>query len=506
MADLQPLFCGIDAGTSQVRALVFTADGTVVASAAQPTPIQALGRDRAELDAEALWRVTVDVLRRATAALPDASAVRSIAVASIGEAGVLLGDNGRPLAPIIAWYDTRTQGELEWLLSSVGFEKLHRLTGLCADPTFSLPKLMWLQRHRPETFAAATHWLNVGDYLAWRLCGEQATDFSLASRTLLLDLEQQVWASSLLDATGVRAELLPSIVASGTRLGLLKPEVVAATGLPPDCVVGVGGHDHVCGLLAAGADRPGVLLDSLGTAEALSLVVGAPVVDAALGWDGFNQGVIKVDRPLYYVFGGLPTAAAAVEWFRGLHGGLDHATLIEEADAAPPGSDGVLFLPHLRLGSPPFPDPIGRGAFIGLSASTGRGAMFRAVLEGLALDAANILKTMLRHLDRSAPERILAIGGSTRNELLMRLKATAYGIPVDVLDLPDTTCLGAALLGGIAAGEFVDLADARSRLAVAMRTSEPDPAWGEPQRTQRQMLYTAAYAAMRPLHARLLDP
>lgn len=506
MADLQPLFCGIDAGTSQVRALVFTADGTVVASAAEPTPIRALGPDHAELDAEALWQVTGAVLRRATAALPDARAVRSIGVASIGEAGVLIGGDGQPLAPIIAWYDTRTQGELEWLLSSVGFEKLHRLTGLCADPTFSLPKLMWQQRHQPETFKAARHWLNVGDYLAWRLCGELATDFSLASRTLLLDLEQQVWAASLLDATGIRSGLLPPILASGTKLGRLLPEVAAAIGLPADCVVGVGGHDHVCGLLAAGADRPGVLLDSLGTAEALSLVVEAPVTDVALGWDGFNQGVIKVDRPLYYVFGGLPTAAAAVEWFRGLHGGVDHATLIAEAGRTAAGSDGVLFLPHLRLGSPPFPDPIGRGAFIGLSATTSRGAMFRAVLEGLALDAANILKAMLRHLGRSAPERILAIGGSTRNELLMRLKASAYGIPVDVLDLPDTTCLGAALLGGLAAGEFTDLADARARLAVAVRTSEPETSWSEPQRIQRQTLYTAAYAAMRPLHARLLDP
>ena len=203
----------------------------------------------------------------------------------------------------------------------VGFERLHRVTGLCADPTFSLPKLMWLKRHLPEAFAAARRWLNVGDYLAWRLCGEVATDYSLASRTLLLDLERRVWAPALLDASEIPIALLPPILASGTNLGPLLPEAATATGLPADCIVGVGGHDHVCGLIAAGADRPGVLLDSLGTAEALSLVSSAPLTDPALGWDGFNQGVIDVGRPLYYVFGGLPTAAASVEWFRGLHGG-----------------------------------------------------------------------------------------------------------------------------------------------------------------------------------------
>ena len=321
----------------------------------------------------------------------------------------------------------------------------------------------------------------------------------------MLDLQQRTWATPLLEAAGIPSTLLPPPVASATALGCVRPEVAAATGLPADCVVGVGGHDHVCGLIAAGADRPGVLLDSLGTAEALSFVSEAPLTDPALGWDGFNQGVIEVDRPLYYVFGGLPTAAASVEWFRALYAGVDHATLIAEADAAPAGSDGVLFLPHLRLGSPPFPDPIGRGAFLGLSAATSRGALFRALLEGIALDGANILKAMQKHLGIDAPERILAIGGSTRNHVLMRLKATAYGTPIAVLDLPDTTCLGAALLGGLAAGVFDDLADARSRLTVPVRLVQQDPGWSEGQRVQRQLIYAAAYSALRPLHARLLD-
>ena len=505
LSALRPLLCGIDAGTSQVRALVFALDGTVVASAAEPTPIRALGPDRAELDAEGLWQAIVAVLRRVTAALAAPQAIRSVAVASVGEAGVLLGGEGQALAPIIAWYDSRTKAELEWLLGAIGFERLHRLTGLCADPTFSLPKLLWYQRQQPEVFQAARHWLNVGDYLAWRLSGELATDCSLASRTLLFDLERQVWAGPLLEATGIRTGLLPPILASGTTLGHLRPDVAAATGLPADCVVGVGGHDHVCGLLAAGADRPGNIHDSVGTAEALSLVLERPLTDPALGWDGFNQGVINVGRPLHYLFGGLPTAAAAVEWFRSLYGGVDHTTLIAEAAMVPAGAEGVLFLPHLRLGSPPFPDPVGRGAFIGLSATTGRGTLFRAVLEGLALDAANILKIMLRHLGGTTPERILAIGGSTRNELLMRLKATAYATPIDVLDLPDTTCLGAALLGGLAAGMFVDLAEARANLRIGVRTIAPEQHADDAQWRQRQILYATAYAALRPLHARLLD-
>ena len=155
MTATQPLLCGIDAGTSQVRALVFTLEGKVVASATEPTPMRLLGPDSAELDADGLWQIVLAMLRRVAAQLPDPQAVRSIAVASVGEAGVLMDAGGHALAPIIAWYDTRTTGELEWLLATVGFEPLHRTTGLCADPTFSLLKLLWYRRQRPELFARA---------------------------------------------------------------------------------------------------------------------------------------------------------------------------------------------------------------------------------------------------------------------------------------------------------------------------------------------------------------
>ena len=385
----QPLLCGIDAGTSQVRALVFTVEGTVVASAAEPTPIRLLGPDSAELDPEALWASRA---RRAAAGrrpqVPDPRAIRSIAVASVGEAGVLLGDDGRPLAPIIAWYDTRTTGELDWLLSAIGFERLHRITGLCADPTFSLLKLhvaasaMRPRRSPPRGSGSTSATISPG------ACPASGPPTSASPRARSCS----TWSS----ASGRRrCSRPPAFPARSCRrcwpaaplLGRFRPEVAA--------------RDRPAGGLRRGRrwprpclrparrrapTAPGVLLDSLGTAEALSLVSEAPLADPALGWDGFNQGVIEVDRPLYYVFGGLPTAAAAVEWFRALYAGVDHATLIAEAEAAPAGSDGVLFLPHLRLGSPPFPDPIGRGAFLGLSAATSRGALFRALLEGIALD------------------------------------------------------------------------------------------------------------------------
>ena len=500
----QPLLCGIDAGTSRVRVLIFDPTGRPVAEAAEPTPTRQLGPGVAEHDPEALWAAVLRSLRAAAAQVERPERVRSIAVASFGEAGVLVDAAGGTLCPILAWYDTRTGPELDRLLDRVGFERLHRITGLCPDPTFTLLKLAWLKRHLPRAVERAAAWLNVGDFITWRLGGRMATDLSLASRTMALDLVARRWSAELLEAAGVPERLMQAPTGSGSPLGTLAPEVAAVTGLSPGVVIGTGGHDHFCGMLAVGADRPGVLLDSMGTAEALTLVLAAPSTDPELGREGFNQGVILVERPLYYLFGGVPTSAAAVEGFRALWGrGVAHEALIAEAEAVPPGSFGTLFLPHLRIGAPPFPDPVSRGAFLGLSDAAGRGVLFRALLEGLALDAAQMLDSMCRRLAVPPPERLIAIGGSTRNPLLMRLKASLFDRPIEIAAVSEATCLGAALLGGLAAGVFGGLREARAAMVPTFRRVEPDPDWPKQRRRALREVYVAAHAAVRPLHARL---
>ena len=496
-----PLLCGVDAGTSRIRAVVFDLRGRVVAAAAAPTPTCRLGPGQAEHDADALWSTTAAVLREVTAKLDDAARIRGVAVASVGEAGVLLDAAGRALAPVLAWYDTRPTAILERLLSALGFERLHGLTGLCPDPTFSLLKLLWLREQHPQAWQRARAWLHVSDFLAWRLSGQRATDTSLASRTLAFDLAQGRWAENLLTELGVPSRWLAPLAGSGERLGSMTAEAVAATGLPADCAVGVAGHDHVCGMLAVGADRPGVVLDSMGTAEALTCVIAAPRLDPALGRIGFNQGMIRVREPVWYVFGGLPTSAACVEWFRTALGEPvpDHMTLIAEARRVPPGSEGVLFLPHLRIGSPPFPDPVSRGAFLGLSDRTDRATLFRALLEGLALDAANLLRIL--RVDGALPpfQRLIAIGGSTRNELLMSLKASLLETELEIAATIEVTSLGAAMLAGLAAGLFAGLDEARAAMMPALRAADPAAGWPAHERAAALLRYARAYAAARPL-------
>lgn len=500
-----PLVCGVDCGTTRLRALVATTDGRLLAEAARPTPTQVLAPGIAEHDPEALWRTLVAVLREVTAAVDGQGRIEGIAVASFGEAGTLLDAEGRALVPALAWYDTRTAPELERLLGTIGAAALTRTTGLCPDPTFALLKLLWLRRERPEAFARARLWLHVGEFLAHRLGAAPAADLSLASRTMALDLKGRCWAEALLHEAGIDPALLAPLAPSAQRIGRVGRDVAERTGLPEGCAIGLGGHDHIVGALAVGADRPGVMLDSMGTAEALTVILAEPRCDPALGTLGFNEGAILVDRPVSYVFGGLPTSAACVEWFRhGPANGAAHEDLIAEARAAPPGADGVLFLPHLRIGSPPFPDPVARGAFLGLSAEAGRGVLFRALLEGLALDAANILDVLLGAAAIAPPERIVVIGGSTRNALLLELKAAAFGRRLAIAQSAETTCLGAAMLAALTAGLFPSLAAARAAMAPGDRAIDADPQLTALYARRRAEVYAPAYAALRPLLPRLV--
>jgi xylulokinase len=238
--------------------------------------------------------------------------------------------------------------------------------------------------------------------------------------------------------------------------------------------VAVGGHDHVCGALAVGVTETGTMLNSLGTAEAIFLPLERPLTDPEVGRQGYAQGAHVAGQ--YYVFGGQYTSGASVEWFRdSLGGGADYDALIDEAERVPPGSMGVFFLPHLRLANPPYDDPRSRGAFAGLSTDVGRGALFRAVLEGLAFDSRNSLEPLLGHAGLDDLRSIYAIGGGVQNRLLMRIKASVFDRVITIVGVEEATSLGAAILGGIGAGVFADVPSALGELRYAETPVEPVP-------------------------------
>ena len=467
----EPILIGADVGTTNIKVVAFDRRGRSVESASSPTPTRYPGPGRADHDPEELWAAFAATLRQVTGKLDDPGGVVSIAVASVGEAAVPLDSGGDPTADIIAWFDNRARPQAQRLGRTIGQDRLFGLTGLSLQPIFGLCKLLWLKDNEPDAYSRTASWLNIADYMAFRLCGVAATDFSLASRTLALDLQGLQWADGLLEEVGVPPDLFAPLQESGSALGPVSREAAGTTGLPEGARVAVGGHDHVCGALAVGVTEKGTMLNSLGTAEAIFLPLERPLTEPGIGNQGYTQGAHVAGQ--YYVFGGQYTSGASVEWLREILDGADYDTLISEAENVPPGSFGAFFLPHLRLANPPYDDPAARGAFVGLSTDVGRGALFRAVLEGLAYDSRNSLEPLLAHTGLKELSAIHAIGGGTQNRLLMSIKATVMNHEITASDVQEATSLGAAILGGIGAGIYPDIPSALEELRYDEYPIEP---------------------------------
>jgi xylulokinase len=472
------LLLGLDVGTTSVKAVVYQIDGLAASLFSLPTPTHIPRPGWAYYRPEELWQTVVSAIRGALAKIPDPGEVVSVAVASVGESGVLLDATGAATADSITWFDTRTRAQAAWLADRIGKDELFARSGLSLQPIFSLNKLLWHREHEPEAWARSVRWLMIADFIAFQLSGEAATDLSLASRTLMLNLHDRRWDEQTLAQAEIDPRLLAPLVAGGTPVGHISDNAAALTGLPVTAIVASGGHDHVCGALAAGVTRPGQMLNSLGTAEAVFLPIAQPLTDPKVGRQGYTQGAHVVGGG-YYAFAGQYTSGASIEWLREILGAKDdpvaYAELIAAAESVPAGSLGVLFLPHMRLANPPYDDSRSRGALIGLTMDAGRNVIARAIFEGLAFESRNTFEPLLSYPQVTAPEEVIAIGGGTRNRLLMRVKASVTNLSHHVAEAEEATALGAALLGGLGAGVYSGVDEAIASMRYGQYRIAPDP-------------------------------
>jgi xylulokinase len=461
----EPLILGIDIGTTNCKAILFELDGRMAGLGSAPTPTYHPQPEWTEHDPEQLWLTVAATIQQALGAC-DPQRVCGVAVTSVGEAGVLIDAAGRALGPMIAWHDSRTTPELRRWQRRVDQRRADAITGLPARPICTLFKLQWLRDHDREAYQRADRWLLAADYIAFRLCGVQATDYSLASRTLMLDLHSRQWSEELIDLAELRHDLMPPLLPAGTALGGVTPEAAAATGLHAGTTVGVGGHDHIAGAFAVGVVRDGQCLDSLGTAEAIFLPLDRePPVDATYH-TGCTLGA-HVARDQTFLFDGLLSGGAAINWVRDLltPGSTDFGDLEHLAASAPPGSRGALFLPHLTAGE--------RGGLAGLTLASGRAEIARAVYEGLAFGWRQLLERSETTLGLRV-HTISAIGGGVRSAIWVAIKADVLGRPLRIVEQEESVALGAAMLAGIASGAFQGEADALARVRLNERIITPN--------------------------------
>jgi xylulokinase len=471
---------GIDLGTTNVKGVAYTTDGRPLAEASQPTPSTLQGPRRACQDPETLWQAAAGVMRAVRARLPAEASIVGLAIASVGEAGVPLDAQGQALYPIIAWYDERSVPQAAWVAQTLGEAEVYRHTGLPLEHSFTLNKLLWLRQEEPQIYARLRKWLCVADYVAYRLTGEQAMGYSLASRTMALDLRKRQWSEEILRGVGIDAAWFPPLSAEGTLVGRVHAAAARATGLPQGTPVYVGGHDHVCGALAVGAFTSGVVLDSTGTTEAELVTVQDIDAHLRAADPSFCLGC-HVARERYYMLGAILGAGSMMSWLANLLWGAEGSVereqallaLSEAAASSPLGANGLYILPHLAGAGSPQRSSTARGVFAGLNLAHTRADLARAAIEGLAFEL-RVLWEAIEAFTNTPIRRVIAVGGGARNALWNQIKANVTGRALYVPAHTEATTLGAALLAGLGAGVYRDEEDAQAHMHIPMTEAQPE--------------------------------
>lgn len=441
---------GVDLGTTGCKAALYTTDGQLRASHYVEYGLITPRADWVEQDAEIWWALAREAIRAALAGGGiDGSSVRALSVSSQGISFVPVDKGGSPLRHALTWLDTRASGQAEFIASQVDDAALFRLTGKRAAAVYVLPKLLWLREHEPEVYARTHKFLMAHDFLLYKFCGAELTDYSMAGGSLLLDLGKLDWSTGLLERFGIEREKLPDLQWAGTQAGRILPQVAAELGLNPETVVAVGGQDQKCAALGAGI-QAGRVTVSLGTASAITCLVETAALDPLRRIPIFPFVV-----PGYWALEGvISTAGAAVKWLRDtLFPHSNYAALDELARSSSAGANGVMFFSHLAGASSPLWQANAAGAFQGLRLATSAGDLVRSVLEGIAFQiAAN-----LRVVETMQPVReVVAFGGGAQSALWCEILANVTNKPVYVPVTVDVANWGACLLAGRAIGIISD--------------------------------------------------
>jgi len=466
---------GIDVGTTNCKAGLFGADGSMIQLASRPTVSHRNEQGHFSYNPEELWQTIASAIREITAN-GGAREIAAIGIASQAESGLLLDvATGKARCAFIPWYDNRSMQETEEIRAVSDPLERFSHTGLHLSFKYGLSKLLWLRKRDPDVLKGAI-WLSAADYIAYRLTGKCGTDNTLAARTYGFRIDRKTWDTEWLHRFNLNETLFPEVLPSGHPVGTLAADGLSGLGLPQGISVAVSGHDHVCASLATHAVEPGKVYDSMGTAETL---VGT-LYERELGQEEFDSGLSygrHVVKDRLFWMGGISASGGSVEWLRSQLGDppLSYeqmGSIIEQLADEP---TGILYFPYLSGSGAPIPDPNASGAFVGLRKAHTRGHMIKAVLEGTAYQMEAIRRSA-ETITRQPIKRVLAVGGGTRNHQWMQIKADVAGCAFDIADLSEATLLGAALAAGIGCGFYGNEQEAlRAVTYRTIATMMPDP-------------------------------
>jgi len=475
---LDELLLGVDVGTTGAKAALVSPDGRLQAVGRSEYALQHVRPGWVEQDPEEWWRAVCEATRQVLAADPKAvERVAGLAVSAQAPTLLPLSRAGAPLRPAMIWMDRRAEGEAKRLEEILGEGTVYRVTGNRPDAFYVAPKLLWLKTHEPQILAQTSHFLQVNGYINYRLTGDYSLDSAHAALLQLRDYSTGEWYKPLCDACGVEPVQFPEVKAGHCLHGEVTPGAAEATGLRPGTRVMVGTVDSAAAALEAGAVEPGVAVEMTGTSSVLTMLNEGGVTEAAfIAMPHAIPGV-------HLLLGAMVASGASLKWFRDQLGEVEVQTaarlnadafdlLTAQAAEISLGSRGVVFLPYMAGERSPLWHTNARGVFFGLSLSTPKAALIRAILEGTAFALCHNVEVAGRAGIRLS--EIRSVGGGTRSALWNQIKADVLGTPVHLPEAPVGAPFGDAVLAGMGLGLYPDIRRALRDMVRVKTRFEPN--------------------------------
>jgi xylulokinase len=492
-------FLGIDSSTTGVKALLIDENGSVVGTATTELPISTPKPLWSEQDPADWWDGAVNSIKTVL----KETGITGEAVAAIGLTGqmhglTLLDENGDVLRPAILWNDQRTGAECDDIHERIGKEKFIQITGNVALTGFTAPKILWVQKNEPEVYAKVKQILLPKDYIRFKLTDTYASDRAGGAGTVLFDLAKRDWSPELLDALDIPAEWLPPTYEGPDVTGQISAEAAAATGLKAGTPVVGGGGDQAAQAVGVGAVQPGIVALTLGTSGVIFASTGEAFIEPEGRLHAFCHSV--PDR--WHLMGVMLSAAGSLRWYRDtVAPGVGFDDLLAPANDIPPGSESLLFLPYLTGERTPHPDPLARGAFVGLTVRHTQAHMTRSVLEGVAFGLRDSFELM-KSAGLAEITQVRVSGGGAKSPLWRQILADVFDSELVTINTTEGAAYGAALLAGVGAGVWPDV-DAACEAGIKITGSTTPQAETVAQYEPLYALYRDLYPTLKEMSHKL---
>ncbi len=468
------LVIGVDCSTTASKAIVWDQTGRAVATARHTYELDHVRSGWVEQNATDWWTATAAAIYDVVA-LVGGDRIAAIAITQQRETFVCLDAAGNPIRPAMTWMDMRATAEVE----AYGNAEVHRITGKPPNPTPAWYKLLWLRKHEPETIARTAHVVEVAGYLVQKLTGIWATSWACADPLGLVDMQRFDYDENLLEMAGLARSQVSRLLPPGAIAGRLTATVAAKLKLPAGLPIVIGAGDGQSAGLGCNVTRPGRAYLNIGTGTVSG--VYSEKYSHSMAYRTVSGPVPGTYILETFIGGGTQNIVWFVEQLSGLNGAnLKPGETLEqilETDAAKvvDGAEGLLCLPYWTGAMSPYWDGHARGAFVGLSGLHGKAHMYRAILEGVALEE-RLLMTGMEAATGSTIDEIIVVGGGARSTLWCQIIANVLGRSVRFARERESTALGAGIHAAAACGFYKDIREAANAMTGVERSFEPDAA------------------------------